>query len=176
MLRFVKSAAAVILAIVLIVVGWPFVLAIVAIVAGTYGARKWRAWRAVARFRREWHPRGKDVLIVYSNSPHWQRHVETLWLQKWGERAVVLNWSARKEWEESGSPEVALFKAFAGTREFNPLAIVVPRTGAARVVRFWRAFRDFKHGRDQALVSAEGQLEAALAEANIEKSRRHANP
>ena len=162
MTRFVKGIAGAALAIFLIVVGWPFVLAIVAVIATMYGHRKWREWRAVVRFRREWHPKGKDTLIVYSNSPHWQQYVETQWLPKWGGRAIVLNWSERKDWTSARS-EVSLFRAFAGTREFNPLAIVVPRRGPVRVIRFWRAFRDFKHGRDRDLVSAEAELEAALA-------------
>lgn len=56
-----------------------------------------------------------------------------------------------------------MFRAFAGTREFNPLGIVVPERGAASVVRFWRAFRDFKHGKEQLLRLKEEELERALA-------------
>jgi hypothetical protein len=47
---------------------------------------------AVKRFRAVWHPQGKDLLLVYSNSPNWQQHVEEQWLPKWRQRAVVLNW------------------------------------------------------------------------------------
>ena len=51
----------------------------------------------------------------------------------------------------------------AGDREFNPLGIVVPQKGrAARVVRFWRAFRDYKHGKDGPLRVAEAELQACL--------------
>jgi hypothetical protein len=39
-----------------------------------------------------------------------------------GSRGVILNWSDRKQW--SYSLPVVLFRFFAGTREFNPLAIV----------------------------------------------------
>ena len=56
---------------------------------------------------------------------------------------VVLNWSERSQWRRPVSPEVALFRAFAGAREFNPLAIVVPARGRkVHVVRFWLAFRE----------------------------------
>jgi hypothetical protein len=123
-------------------------------------------WRSLQRFRAEWGSRGKDVLLVYSNSPHWQRYIEERWLSKWGSRAVVLNWSERRTWERSRRPEAALFRAFAGQREFNPLVIVVPGSGRrAHMVRFWRAFRDSKHGRDQKLRDAESDLERYLGSA-----------
>jgi hypothetical protein len=141
-----------------------FAAGVIVIAAASYGAHVWRQWRAVRRFRRVCEPQGKDVLLVYSNSPHWQGHVEDTWLPRWGHRAVVLNWSDRRVWKRDRRPEVALFRAFAGDREFNPLAIVVPSEGRrARVVRFWRAFRDYKHGKDRLLRAAEAELEGYLA-------------
>jgi hypothetical protein len=124
--------------------------------------KKWRERRAAARFRRDWRLHGKDLLLVYSNSPHWQRYVEEHWLPKWGGRAVVLNWSERKTWAQNGSSEAELFRIFGGAREFNPLAIVVPPGRAVKVIRFWRAFRDFKHGKDQPLRVAETELASAV--------------
>ena len=145
---------------------WRYLLALivfVALVSATvYGANKWRAWRAVQRFRAAWHPAGKDLLLVYSNSPHWQRYVEEMWLPKWGHRAVVLNWSERGAWNRR-RPEVALFHICAGSRDFNPLGIVVPAgPDRVRIVRFWRAFRDHKHGNARALRIAEAELERSL--------------
>jgi hypothetical protein len=71
--------------------------------------------------------------------------------------------SERQIWQRERRPEVALFRAFAGDREFNPLGIVIPKKGrAARVVRFWRAFREYKHGKDRLLRAAEAELEACL--------------
>jgi hypothetical protein len=126
--------------------------------------------RAVQRFRAVWEPQGKDLLLVYSNSPHWQQYVETNWLTRWGARAVVLNWSERHIWQtraRATPPEVALFQAFSGSREFNPLAIVVPRRGhAVHIVRFWRAFRDHKHGKAAGLRICEAQVEEYLAKAS----------
>jgi hypothetical protein len=133
------------------------------ILALVWAAEEWRKWRSARRFRAAWGRQGKDLLIVYSNSPNWQRYIEAGWLTKWDSRAVVLNWSERKQWESSPRPEVRLFRAHAGDAEFNPLAIVVPASGGpARVVRFWRAFRDAKHGKDKALRDAEARLEAYL--------------
>jgi hypothetical protein len=146
---------------------WRGLLILTALVAITvvalYLGYLWRCWRAVSRFRAAWQSQGKDLLLVYSNSPNWKRYVEEKWLPRWGARAVVLNWSERQTWRRQRRPEVALFRAFAGDREFNPLVIVVPQKGrAARVLRFWRAFRDYKHGKDGPLRFAEAELEACL--------------
>ena len=140
------------------------------IVAGAYVVYVWRRWRAVRRFRAVWQPQGKDLLLVYSNSPNWKSYVEEKWLPRWGDRAVVLNWSERQNWRGERRPEVALFRVFAGDREFNPLGIVVPQQGrAARVVRFWRAFREYKHGKDRLLRVAEAELDGYLS-ATVERS------
>jgi hypothetical protein len=163
MLASLTRGLGILLAVVLAVVLWQFVLAFVAVGVLAYLAYVWRQWRAVQHFRRKWRPEGKDLLIVYSNSPHWQRYVEDNWLPKWGDRAVVLNWSNRRAWMRENGPEIALFRAFAGSREFNPLGIVVPAAGRhVRVVRFWRAFRDFKHGKVATLTAAEVELENHL--------------
>jgi hypothetical protein len=132
---------------------------------GALGLATWRGARAVRRFRAVWGTRGKDLLLVYSNSPHWQHYVETHWLRRWGERAVVLNWSERARWLTADVPEARLFRVVGGAREFNPLAVVVPAAGPIKVVRFWRAFRDYKHGRDAALRAAEAALDEALGPA-----------
>lgn len=146
---------------------WPGLLAIAVVLAmmviGAFVVDRWRKWSAVRSFRAVWGVQGKDLLLVYSDSPHWQRYVEETWLPRWGHRAVLLNWSERSKWKGSTRAEVALFRAFAGEREFNPLGIAVPRQGRhAQVVRFWRAFRDHKHGKGQLLAETEAELERCL--------------
>jgi hypothetical protein len=137
--------------------------AIATVTVGAYVGDQWRKWRAVRRFRSAWGVQGKDLLLVYSNSPHWQRYVEETWLPRWGHRAVVLNWSERSTWGRSARTEVALFRAYAGAREFNPLGIVVPPTGRhPHIVRFWQAFREYKHGKDRKLHAAEAELDRRL--------------
>lgn len=42
-----------------------------------------------------WLPRGKDILLVYSDSPIWQGYMASEVLPLVQERAVVLNWSQR---------------------------------------------------------------------------------
>jgi hypothetical protein len=121
-----------------------------------------RGSRAVTAFRRNWSAQGKDLLIVYSNSPQSGPHVEQEWLPRWRDRAVVLNWSDRAQWPQS--PEVDLFRAVVGRKERNPVVIVVPRTGAIKVLRYWRAFRERAQGKDDTLRAMESRLDALLDE------------
>ena len=94
-----------------------------------------------------WCPRRRYALVVYSSSPIWQEYFETQVISQLGERAVVLNWSERKRW--TLSLPVILFRVFAGTRDFNPIAIVFEPLLWPRSFRFYKAFRSFKHGRPE---------------------------
>jgi hypothetical protein len=128
--------------------------------------RSWLDERKRRRLQREFHARwgmsGKCLLLVYSNSPHWQGYIEEHWLSRIGRISVVLNWSDRARWPEQHAFEAEIFRMWAGDREFNPLAIVIPERGPVRVIRFWQAFRDYKHGKDRALRAAEEELAAAV--------------
>jgi hypothetical protein len=117
--------------------------------------------RLVAEFRGRYGPEGKDLLIVYSDSPHWGEYIETNWLPRWGDRAVVFNRS--RPWK-GGQLEARLWFAIAGSAEHTPVAIVVPSRGRPRIVRFWRAFRERKHGDDTSLRAAELELDHILSE------------
>jgi hypothetical protein len=55
--------------------------------------------------------------------------------------------------------------AVAGIREHTPLAIVIPRRGKLRVIRFFKAFQECKHGDPARLQAAEQELENALSAA-----------
>ena len=117
--------------------------------------------RLQRRFQARWGHEGKRLLLVYSNSPNWQTYIEERWLPRVRPLAVVMNWSERSRWSEHQPLEAEIFRAWAGDREFNPLAIVIPARGRVRVIRFWQAFRDYRHGRDRALRAMEAELEAA---------------
>jgi hypothetical protein len=94
-----------------------------------------------------WCPRRRYAIVVYSNSPVWQEYFERQVIPLLGERAVVLNWSARKRWRFS--LPVILFRVFGGSRQFNPIAIVFAPWRWPRTFRFYKAFRSFKHGRPE---------------------------
>jgi hypothetical protein len=107
-----------------------------------------------------WLPHGRDTLIVYSDSPVWQGHIEQRILPCVRARAVVLNWSARARWRFGLAPILA--RHFGGARAFNPLAVVFRPLRRARVFRFWQPFRDWKHGRGESLDRLESELFAYL--------------
>ena len=108
-----------------------------------------------------WLPNGRNVLVVLSDSPVWRDYM-------WGEivplvrgRAVVLNWSERKKWARwSFAPHV--FRAFGGRRDFNPLVVVFRPLRRAEVLRFWQAFKDWKHGNTEPVGRLKQRLAAAL--------------
>lgn len=103
-----------------------------------------------------WCSRGRDVLFVYSDSPIWHDYVEEHILPRLGERAVVLNWSHRGRWRRTLS--VLAFRCFGGYRSFNPMAIVFRPFRLARKFRFYEPFREFKHGKTEAVAKMERDL------------------
>ena len=137
------------------------VLALPFLIVGAWQRRRKRR-RLQREFQNRWGGQGKRLLLVYSNSPNWQAYVEENWLPQLAPIAVVLNWSERGTWAERHPFEADIFGTWAGDREFNPLAIIIPADGPVRVIRFWQAFRDYKHGKDGTLRAAEAELGAAL--------------
>ncbi len=92
-----------------------------------------------------WIPKGKDTLVIYSDSPIWRDYMTQQILPLVEERAVVLNWSERKRWYKwSFAPHV--FRSFAGAYAFNPIVILFRPFRRAAIFRFWDAFRDWKRG------------------------------
>ena len=137
----------------------PLIVPYVAVYLPAYAAERLisgsvlRAW-----FRRAHVARGRTIMFVTSNSPNWQAYVETNILPRLGARAVVLNWSEREGWPSVARWEGRFFRRFAGDREFNPAALVHRPDGEIEVIRFHRAFLDFKHGNEGPLRAAEAAL------------------
>ena len=104
-------------------------------------------------------------VLVYSDSPHWKEYIESVLVLRISNRVVTVNWSARSQWHVNAPLEVQLFKHWGGEREYNPIAILVPRRGRVQTIRFWQAFRDRKHGNTAPLHEREGDLLRALAAA-----------
>jgi len=109
-----------------------------------------------------WVPAGRRVLFVYSDSPIWKAHIEAEVLPRLPSTAAVLNWSERARWS-SWSLSVWLFRFYGGSREYNPLAIIVQPWRGPKVFRFWRAFREFKHGKHEPLHALEAAFFHAIA-------------
>ena len=104
-----------------------------------------------------WCTRGVNVLLVYSESPNWHDYVETRIIPRLPASAVVLNWSHRRKWKFLTLPVIA-FRFFGGSREFNPLVVVFQPFRWAKTYRFWKAFKDFKHGKSGVLDTLESEL------------------
>ncbi|MFL5620169.1 MAG: hypothetical protein ACJ79A_17455 [Gemmatimonadaceae bacterium] len=140
----------------------PIVVAIAAVVVTLLVAQTLIAKRrAIAAFRAAYAGSGKDVVVVYTDSPHWKEYIETRWLPRWGDRAIAFDRS--KPWRVD-QPEARLWRAVAGAVEHTPVVIVVPPSGRVQIVRFFLAFRDHKHGREQRLREAEARLAQLLGE------------
>ena len=92
-----------------------------------------------------WLPRGKDVLLVHSDSPIWHDYMTTQVVPLVQNRAVILNWSQRHKWSK-WSFSVHVFHSFGGTNEFNPMVAIFRPFRRARMFRFWSAFKDWKRG------------------------------
>lgn len=112
----------------------------------------------VWRFRRTFGPQGKIGILVYSDSPHWKDHVENHILPRVGSRLVTLNWSRRAQWSDPKPLEVCVFEHWAGSRAFNPMAIIVRGYRSVDTIRFFEAFKAAQHGQPDDLRRAEEQL------------------
>jgi hypothetical protein len=111
-----------------------------------------------------WRPKGKDILFVSSDSPIWQDYMATRVLPQIRERAIVLNWSERKEWSPL-SFRARVFHSFGGGREFNPLVIWFRPFRQARIYRFWPAFLDWKRGYKEPVERLSQDLLSAIKNA-----------
>lgn len=105
----------------------------------------------------------RRVLFVYSESPVWKDYIETAILPRLRDRAVVLNWSARKSWKQRSLAALA-FRRFAGSEAFNPIAVILRPFHFARVLRYWKAFKDFKRGNTQPVEELNRELFSALGD------------
>ena len=104
-----------------------------------------------------WYPQGKFVLFVHSDSPVSQAYLQKNLLPIVKEHAVVLNWSERKQWSRR-SLAVRAFYSFGGRYDYNPLVVVFRPLRTARVFRFHRPFRDYKHGKPEQLERMSREL------------------
>jgi len=109
---------------------------------------------------------GKNILFVYSDSTNWKLYIETNILPRIQDKAIILNWSERSQWDNS-SWEVRTFLHWGGYRDFNPVAIVYCNFFKIRVISFHKAFLDYKHEKIETLQKVESKFFQLI---NIEKS------
>jgi hypothetical protein len=93
-----------------------------------------------------WLPKGKDTLVIYSDSPIWRDYMIREILPLLGGRAFVLNWSERNSWPKWFFV-AHVFRSFKGEKEFNPMVVIFRPLQRAKFFRFWLGFQQWKkHG------------------------------
>ncbi len=100
--------------------------------------------------------RKRNVLFVYSDSPTWKDYIENEILPYIQNRAVILNWSERKNWRNSLA--ILAFRYFGGDKNFNPMGIVFRPFRFVKTYRFFEAFKDFKHGNSERVEKMKEEL------------------
>ena len=117
----------------------------------------------------EWYRRGFRGIVVTSASPNWSDYIEKQWLSRFGDRIELLNWSDRKKWKKTRA--VRVFRHFCESRRnFCPAIIIYRGLHHPYVFRFFYAFRDHKHGNEEALRDLECRLFGLLS---IERQDGH---
>lgn len=122
-----------------------------------------------------WYPKERFSLFVYSNSPNWGKYIKKNVIPRISAKAIIINWSERSKWRKR-TLEQKVFRHWTksfpytekgrkkwGGREFCPVAIVFNPWWNPKVIRFWQAFKDFKHGKDLKLKKCEKELLSLLA-------------
>jgi hypothetical protein len=143
-----------VLVVVLLPIVLPLALFTIVLTLLDYGALYLLVWLL-------WLPRGKDILLVYSDSPIWREYMTTEILPVVEGRAVVLNWSERGKWP-LWSLRASVFRRFGGTRDFNPLVLLFRPLQRASVFRFWPAFNEWKRGYREPVERLRQELLSAL--------------
>ncbi len=107
----------------------------------------------IVRMRRT----GFRGVMVTSDSPNWRDYIQKNWMPRIGQQFYMLNWSDRRKWEKN--LPVRVFRHFCGTHEnYCPSIILFQGLRHPLVYRFFYAFRDYKHGDEEALRRLENHL------------------
>lgn len=114
--------------------------------------------------------RGVRYIVVYSRRARTARYIESEWLPRLGDAAVVLDWTERKTWGHS--PESRLYKRYcASSLNYAPAVLVVRWLQRPLVYRFYYAFLEMEKGRSQYLQQMESEMfGAARVRPQIQRS------
>lgn len=132
--------------------------------------------RLLRRVRKEWLPKNKFILFVYSDNQLWKEYAKKNIIPKIASNTAVLNWSQRKDWINSNTLEAQLFRNFQwgrkwiwrnnirmGGQEYNHMAIVFKPWNKPKVINFWKAFKDYEFGKCEKIRQLEKELYSYLS-------------
>ena len=109
-----------------------------------------------------WAPRGVRCVVVTSSSPHWSHYIESVWLKRMGDAAVVLNWSERASSRRSTAAPRVFRHYLRRSRDQIPAVVVFRGLREPYEFRFFHAFQEARHGRQHYLAELERQMFEAL--------------
>ena len=114
----------------------------------------------ISHARLKWPPH-TVALVAYTNSAKWAPYIERQLLPLIGGSCVVVNRS-EPNWKAKFPLEARVLRHWGGHLNYNPITIVFPRRGRARVFRLYRPFLNNYHGKPEALTSAITELTATV--------------
>jgi hypothetical protein len=119
-----------------------------------------------------WVPNGKSLLIVTSDSPIWSAYMRDYIIAPFGDHAVVLNWSTRKQWPKRKLSTWLFYTFLGGRKEHTPSVIFFNRFWKPTIYHFWKPFKSFKHGKPEMVEELFRKLERDIKKAQIESKGR----
>lgn len=111
-------------------------------------------------------PEGKFILFTYSDSPNWAQYIEANILPKIEDHSIIINRTKYPDWKSQFKTEKRAVELWASLK-INPLAIIFTETGKVKIIEFYDAFRDLKHGKEQTINSKCEELMNALPNTTI---------
>lgn len=102
-----------------------------------------------ARLRLKW-PKGQYILFTYSESENWSQYIEESILPEIEEYSLIINRSKDQKWKSEFKLERRAIELWANIN-VNPVAIVFEPNKKVKIIPFYEAFRDLKHGKHQAI-------------------------
>jgi hypothetical protein len=95
-------------------------------------------------------PKGKYILFTYSESENWSHYIEGSILPEIEEYSFIINRSKDQHWKSEFKLERRAIELWANLN-VNPIAIVFESSKKVKVIPFYEAFRDLKHGKQETI-------------------------
>ena len=105
----------------------------------------------LTQIKKEWFPKGKYILFLYSDSKKWKDYFEKDLTPKIQDKAYIWNWSTRQKdgWNED-IIEAKILKLYRPLGYFYPMAIVFLPSGDIKTFQFYTPYVNMlKSGKDE---------------------------